>query len=152
MSFGWSVGDIAAAITVAYNLIQALDDAHGAASDYREAVSFLGYLKRTLEPLHEFAAWGTYPAYGREIGEQVGRIKEPVGHFLAAVLKYEPNLGVKAERGWNRRMPASLRKLQWCIFMSKKVLSLKGKIGSHMRVLDTRMQRLTLCGHRYCII
>jgi len=68
MSFGWSAGDIAAAITVAYNLIQALDDADGAASNYREAMSFLGDLKRTLEPLHVFTAWSAYPAYGREIG------------------------------------------------------------------------------------
>jgi hypothetical protein len=144
MSFGWSVGDIAAAITVAYNLIQALDDANGAVSDYREAVWFLGDLKRTLEPLCTFTTWNTYPVYGREIGEQVGRIKEPVEQFLAAVLKYDPSLGVKARRGWRRSIPTFLRKLQWYIFMPKKVLILRGKIESHMRVLDTLMQRLTL--------
>jgi hypothetical protein len=55
---------IAAAVTIAYNLIQALDSRDGAAGDYREAVTFLKDLKRTLEPLQTFAAWNAYPAYG----------------------------------------------------------------------------------------
>lgn len=144
MSFGWSAGDIATAIAVTYNLIQALDDANGAAKEYREAVSFLNDLKRTLEPLHTFTAWGAYPAYGREIGQQVDHIKEPVQDFLAAVLKYEPSLGANATKGWKRSVPTVFRKLQWHILMSKKVLRLKGQTESHMRILDSLMQRLTL--------
>jgi hypothetical protein len=45
MSFGWSAGDIAAAITLLYNLDEALDSCDGAAGDYREAVGFLEDLK-----------------------------------------------------------------------------------------------------------
>jgi hypothetical protein len=90
MSFGWSAGDIAAAITLAYNLIQALDTCDGAAGDYREAVSFLQDLKRTLEPLQAFTASNVVPGYGSDIEEQVAYIKEPVEVFLAAVLKYNP--------------------------------------------------------------
>ena len=141
MSFGWSAGDIAAAITLTYNLIQALDTCDGAAADYREAVSFLRDLKRTLEPLQTFTACNANPAYGREIEEQVGYIKEPVGHFLTAVLKYEPSLGAAAKEGHHRHI---FRKLQWYMFMSKKVLALRKKIESHMRIVDTLMQRLTL--------
>jgi hypothetical protein len=47
MSFGWSAGYIAQAIIVLIKLVQTLDDANGAASGYREAVSFLTSLKRT---------------------------------------------------------------------------------------------------------
>jgi hypothetical protein len=144
MSFGWSAGDIATAIAVTYNLIQALDDTHGAAKDYREAISFLCDLKRVLEPLQAFTAWSAYPNYGKEIGEKVGHIKGPVEDFLAAVLKYEPSLGENRRTGWPRALPAALRKLQWHVFMSKKVLSLRGKIESHMRILDSLMHRLTL--------
>jgi uncharacterized Zn finger protein len=71
MSFGWSAGDIAAAITLFLNLVEALDSRHGAAGDYREAVAFLRDLKRTLEPLQTFTAWNAYPAYGNDIREQV---------------------------------------------------------------------------------
>ncbi|KAI0440391.1 hypothetical protein F4803DRAFT_527512 [Xylaria telfairii] len=141
MSFGWSAGDIATGITVIYNLIQALDSCDGAASDYRETVSFLHDLKRTLEPLQTFTACNAYPAYGRDIGKQVGQIKGPVEQFLSTVQKYEPSLGASARDGHHRHV---VRKLQWYMFMSKKALGLKKKIESHMRIIDTLMQRLTL--------
>jgi hypothetical protein len=144
MSFGWSAGDIATAIAVTYNLIQALDNAHGAANNYREAVAFLGDVKRVLEPLQAFTAWSAYPTYGEEIKKQLEQIRRPVQEFLTAVLKYEPSLGEKARRGWKRSLQTTFLKLDWYIFMEKKVLSLRGKIESHMRILDTLMQRLTL--------
>jgi hypothetical protein len=71
MSFGWSAGDIATAVKLIYNVIQALDSCDGAASDYREAVSFLRDLKRTLDPLETFAAWKADPSYRKDIEEQL---------------------------------------------------------------------------------
>ena len=47
MSFGWSAGDIATALTLLYSIIEALDDVNGAADNYREAMGFLRDLKRT---------------------------------------------------------------------------------------------------------
>jgi hypothetical protein len=141
MSFGWSAGDIAAAITLAYNLIQALDTYDGSAVEYREAVSFLRDLKRTLEPLEAFTVLNAYPMYKNDIERHVAQIKQPIEEFLLAVLKYEPSLGAKAAAGKHRHV---LRKLQWYTFMSKKVLGLQKRIESHRRVLDTLLQRLTL--------
>jgi len=87
---------------LAYNLIQALDTCDGADGDYREAVSFLHDLTSTLEPLLTSTAHNANPIYGKDIKEQVGRIKEPVEKFLAAVLKYEPSLGAGAKDGNQR--------------------------------------------------
>jgi hypothetical protein len=141
MSFGWSAGDIATAVKLIYNVIQALDSCDGAASDYREAVSFLRDLKRTLDPLETFAAWKADPSYRKDIEEQVAHIKEPVESFLEAVVKFEPSLGQRAVAGHHRHV---FRKLQWHILVSKKALSLRRSIESHMRVIDTLLQRLTL--------
>lgn len=141
MSFGWSAGDIAQAAKLIYNLIRALDTVDGAASNYREAVSFLHDLKRTLEPLQSFIAWQAYPTYGREIEEQVRHIKGPIEAFLAAAVKYEPSLGLRAKNGHHRHV---FRKLQWHVVTSKKVLGLKSTIESHIRIIDTLLQRLTL--------
>ncbi len=127
-----------------YNLIQALDNANGAAKDYREPVAFLDELRRVLEPLQTFSDWGAYPAYGRDIGQHVNLIKLPIEEHLDTVLKYEPSMGEDARRSWQRRLPTTLRKLQWHIFMTKKMLSFRGNIESHMRILDSLMQRLTL--------
>ncbi|RYP56831.1 hypothetical protein DL771_011606 [Monosporascus sp. 5C6A] len=141
MSFGWSAGDIAAALRLVYNLYEALDSCDGAAKEYCETVFFLEDLTRTLEPLKTFTAWGAYPTYEKEIREQVEFIRGPVDEFLQAILKYEPSLGPRAKAGHHRHIR---RKLQWYIFMSKKTLALRNKIESHMRVLDSLMQRLTL--------
>lgn len=146
MSFGWSAGDIAAAASLVNRLIQALDSCDGAACDYREDLSFLRDLNCTLEPLQGFTAWNAYPAYGQDIGEQVGHIKVPVDQFLAAVLKYEPSLGSNAPEGRHRHC---VRKLQWYIFMSTKVLNLKKTIKSHMRIIDTVLQRSMLYVTRF---
>jgi len=123
-----------------YNLIQALDSCDGAAADSREAISFLRNLRRTLGPLKTFAAWNEYPEYGQDIGEQVAHIKEHVENFLATMLEFEPSLG-NAKKGRHRHVP---RKLQWRVLVSKKVLVLKKKIESRLRVIDTLIQRLTL--------
>lgn len=141
MSFGWSASDLATAITLTYKLIQALDTCDGATAEYREAVSFLRDLKRVLEPLQTFTACNVNASYSKEIGEQVGYIKEPVEQFLAVVLKYEPSLGASAKEGHHRHV---FRKLQWFALMPKKLAILRKKIESHMWILDTLMQRLTL--------
>ena len=95
MSFGWSAGDIAATIALAYNLIQVLDSCDGAAHEYREAVSFLRDLRRTLEPLAQFPNLTAQPGYGKEIAEQVGYIREPVETFLKSAEQYTASLGSK---------------------------------------------------------
>jgi hypothetical protein len=104
-------------------------------------VSFLRDLKRTLDPLETFAAWKADPSYRKDIEEQVAHIKEPVESFLKAVVKFEPSLGQRAVAGHHRNV---FRKLQWHILVSKKALALRRSIESHMRVIDTLLQRLTL--------
>ncbi|KAH7146268.1 hypothetical protein EDB81DRAFT_934174 [Dactylonectria macrodidyma] len=141
MSFGWSAGDIAIAVKIAYNIYEALDSCQGAAKEYREAASFLKELTRTLEPLKTFTAWKAYPEYGKDIRDQVNFIKVPVDEFLRIVNKYEPSLGAGARSGHHRHI---FMKLKYRCFIQKEVLALRNNIESHMRVLDSLMQRLTL--------
>jgi len=51
MSFGWSAGDIAAAVTIIIDVVQALNEADGASADYRRVSSFLTSLTSTLTTL-----------------------------------------------------------------------------------------------------
>jgi hypothetical protein len=141
MSFGWSAGDIAAALTLLYNIIEALDDSAGSPADYREAVAFLRTLKRTLEPLETLSAFSVYPLHGLDITEEVAYIKVPVEEFLAKVVKYEPSFAAKAAKGRHRHI---FRKVQWYVFMRKEVAVLRTKIGSHIGVLDVLLQRFIL--------
>ena len=141
MSFGWSAGDIAQAITLIVKVVKALDSADGAASDYREATTFLQGLKHTLEPLQTFVALGAYPAYKDEIRIHVESIREPVESFLASVAKFDQSLGPNAKSGHHRHISS---KLQWRFVQSKAVEKLRSKIDKHLKVLETLLQRLTL--------
>jgi hypothetical protein len=141
MSFGWSAGDIAAALTLLCNVIQALDTADGTANNYREAVGFLRDLKRTLEPLQRIANLDADSTYGPEIAEQVKHIRGPVEDFLKNSIEYEPALGKKAASGHHRHV---WKKLKWFVWQEKKATALKSKIEGHMRIIDTLVQQLIL--------
>lgn len=141
MSFGWSAGDIATALVLLRNIIEALDSVDGAASYYREAVGFLRDLERTLTPLESLEAWKTYPLYANDILRQVQQIKGPVQDFLGGVVKYKKSLGEEAPKGHHRYI---WKKLQWYLTQENKVLALKAKIGGHMRIIDTLLYRLIL--------
>jgi hypothetical protein len=142
MSFGWSAGDIAQAIVVVIKLVRALDDANGAASDYREAVAFLNSLKRTLEPLQTLSAFKLRPAYSDEIALVVKEIKDPIEKFVALTAKFEPSLGTGTHDGPRYRQMA--KKLQWRFVTSKRVDELRMIIESHVGILNNLLQRLTL--------
>lgn len=141
MSFGWSAGDIIAALILLFNLIQALDTADGAARNYREAVDFLRDLAHTLTPLEKLKDYESYHSYANEISDQLRHIKNPVEEFLSGIVKYEPSLGDKAPRGRHRRI---CKKLQWYLWKENKVLALKDTIGGHMQIINILMQRLIL--------
>jgi hypothetical protein len=141
MSFGWSASDIGVAIKFIYHVYEALDDCHGAPKDYRETLTFLRDLVRTLLPLETFSGWGAFPSYGDQITEQANHIKGPVQKFLEETLKYEPSLGAEAKEGHFRNVR---RKLQWHFVVSRKVLDLKRKIRGHTQILDSLVQRLIL--------
>ncbi|KAF8859235.1 hypothetical protein BDZ45DRAFT_742474 [Acephala macrosclerotiorum] len=97
LSFGWSTGDIATAVKLIYDLIQALDSYDGAAGDYREAT---------------FAA-ACYPSYAKEIEEQVAQIREPVESFLKAVAKFRLSLGQKTSPAYHRNVFKKLHGIFW---------------------------------------
>ncbi|TEY35220.1 hypothetical protein BOTCAL_0594g00040 [Botryotinia calthae] len=62
MSFGWSAGDIAQAISLIVKVVKALDDGSGAPDEYRKTAVFLESVNLTLKNLQVFATLGVYPS------------------------------------------------------------------------------------------
>ncbi|KAI8632815.1 hypothetical protein F5Y19DRAFT_419094 [Xylariaceae sp. FL1651] len=141
MSFGWSAGDIAAAIKVVYNLYQALDSCHGAAAEYREAVSFLKDLNRVLESLKTLTALATYPTHANDIQHEVDFVKRHIEDFLQIIAKFDRGLGANAKVGHLQYIP---QKARWHFSVSKKALLLRERIASRLHILETLMHKLTL--------
>ena len=75
MSFGWSAGDIAAAIKLAHRIYETLDSCHGAAREYREATS-----------LREIATMGKFSHNAAELDQDAAR--ESLREVYCLVLLY----------------------------------------------------------------
>ncbi|PVH84697.1 hypothetical protein DL98DRAFT_610122 [Cadophora sp. DSE1049] len=141
MSFGWSAGDIAQAITFIAKVVKALDSAEGASRDYREAVTFLNRLNYTLEPLQAFSALDLNIAYGDEIKNCVESIREPIEAFLEFIRDLESALGSTAKQGRHRGIG---KKLRWRFDISKKADDLRRRIEGDMMILSSIQTRLIL--------
>lgn len=141
MSFGWSAGDIAAAVTLLIEVVKSLDSANGAAKDYRNSMTFLRNLTHTLKLLQTFVEANLEVSYKEEICDAVNEIKAPVKEYLDLIVKYQDSLGEGAKEGYHRKIG---RKLQWSFFESKKAENLQVRIGRHLQLMDTLLQRLTM--------
>ena len=142
MSFGWSIGDLVAAIKLLTEVATTLDDVDGASSEYQEGSRFLRSLIHTVEPLKNLDNVNLTVSYKDEICSEVEAIRVPVEEFLMFVKKYEAGLGAQAPVGMHRNIR---RKLQWHFGGDlKKLEKLQVRIGRHMTTLDTLLKRLTM--------
>jgi hypothetical protein len=147
MSFGWSAGDIAAAVSLLVEVLKSLDNANGAVKDYRNSITFLKNLTQTLKLLRTFAEANLEVSYKDEIFDAVEGIKVPVKEYLDLIVKYEDSLGEGVKEGYHRKIG---RKLQWSFFESKKAENLQVRIGRQLQLMDTLLQRLTMCVTSLC--
>ncbi|KAF4630021.1 hypothetical protein G7Y89_g8132 [Cudoniella acicularis] len=126
MSFGWSAGDIVAAVTLLIKIGSALQDAGGASSDYQDTVDFLNTLRITLEHLKAFGATQIEVHKAENLRQQCDQIQAPLKVFLDDVTsKFESSLGPASRRN---KLLGSPRKIHWALYTSKKVKRLQDRI------------------------
>ncbi|CAD6449854.1 8273535e-754a-47a0-9b0a-d273a0f4e189 [Sclerotinia trifoliorum] len=133
MSFGWSAGDIAQAISVIFKTVKALDDAEGAPADFRNTVTFFQSVNLTLQRLQSLINTGKRSSYDDQIRKEVEIIKPSLERFLAISRTFESSLGDKATPGRWKHIP---KKLLWRFKDSKAVKNLKEEIKDHLPILD----------------
>ncbi|KAM0185290.1 hypothetical protein ACHAPC_005150 [Botrytis cinerea] len=139
MSFGWSAGDIAQAISLIVKVVKALDDGSGAPDEYRKMAVFLESVNLTLKNLHVFASLGVYPSNVDEIHKMVENIRPPLERFIDEMKKFERHLGSNATPGWWKNIP---QKMLWTFKRSHH--QLKKEIKEHAFMLDNLLNRFTL--------
>lgn len=136
MSFGWSAGDIATAISLVVEICKALDDTFGASSEYRDITQFLESLKYTLDKLLQISE-NEELEHAAQLKEQVDIMRPKVTNFLNLIeKKYGQNLGKDS----SRRFRAVAGKLEWAAVTSTKAKELRDSIGSNMQTIDRLIQ------------
>lgn len=145
MAFGWSAGDILAAINFIIKISSALDEASGSSSKFREASCFLRDLNSALRPLETLSLLETKTVYQDEIERQVEGIRGPVEKFLNSeeVKKLQDDLGVERGGRWGRLRDVK-SKLVWHFRTSEKALELRELVGAKLEIVNSLMQQVTV--------
>ncbi|KAH7364658.1 hypothetical protein BKA65DRAFT_142867 [Rhexocercosporidium sp. MPI-PUGE-AT-0058] len=134
MSFGWSVGDLIAAINLLTKIGCALRDVGGASSEYQDATSFLGTLQVTLESLKSLYGIPIEARTTDNLLQQCEHIRVPLEAFLDGVnRRYDASLGSSSHHS---RLLSAPRKIQWALHTSKKIRQLQERIAVPMAAVN----------------
>jgi hypothetical protein len=137
MSFGWSAGDLVAALKLLHQIGSALRDSGGASSDFQETISFFQTLSRALEHLNVLRSKPLDPEIAEQLREQCDHIRVPLVTFLEDVGgKFELSLGAKSRRN---KLFAAPRMIQWALSTSKKVKRLQVPMASMSVMLSQQI-------------
>jgi hypothetical protein len=130
MSFGWSAGDIVAALKLLYQIGIALRDLGGASSEFQDTLSFLQTLSRTLQHLNALQATPLDTGIVENLREQCNHIRVPLTELLDDVgRRFGPTLGVNSTAN---SVFAAPWKIQWALSTSKKIKRLQDRIAVPM--------------------
>lgn len=138
--FGWSAGDLVAAISVVTKVCKALKDAGGAKEDYRESVSFLESLSVTLGLLHKYYEANLNQNDLSDLKSQILLIQDPVDAFTKNVkLKYGPELGTQPGIGYRAVVKGVPKKIKWALWMHKESERLNSRISTPLAAIQMRL-------------
>lgn len=127
MSFGWSAGDIVAALQLLRQVTVALKDCDGASSDYQDTASFLEILASTLQHLNALQAAPLDPDLAKTLQQLCEQVQGPISSFCDTIQSsFEKDLGSNSIR---LKFLTIGRKLQWALSTSKKAKALRERIG-----------------------
>ena len=134
MSFGWSAGDIVAALNLVHKVVVSLKDSGGASSEYQDVSSFLFVLPITLHHLKGLQSAPLDPDVARNLEDLCEQIRGPLSRFRDEIeSRFEQDLGADSTR---MKLLTVGRKLQWALYTSKKVKGLREKIGEPIAAIS----------------
>jgi hypothetical protein len=130
MSFGWSAGDLLAALTVLNKIRVALKDSGGASSDYQEENGFLQSVSTTLETLKSLQSLPLDADALNNLQQICQQIQGPLRSFLDKVNHdFQNKLGPQpVSNNQFSKVFRAPRMIQWALSTSKKVQQLKSRI------------------------
>jgi len=127
MSFGWSAGDIVAAIQLLHKATTALKDTGGASSDFQDTTAFLDILSSTLQHLKTLQTALLDPEIAKNLERLCEQARGPILTFCDYIRSsFERDLGSNSTR---LKFLTTGRKIQWALSTAKKAKALRERIG-----------------------
>jgi hypothetical protein len=140
-SFGWSVGDIVAAISLVNNVIQCINGAHGAREHFQELVSELQGLSRALHEISELTGiLGQIPEI-QALKFAACSCRETLQRFYEKIRPFEDSLGTTSTQSKLKSVP---RMVRWELLVKKDVPELRTYLVAHVGSLNLRLSTALL--------
>jgi hypothetical protein len=131
MSFGWSAGDIVAAVDTLITIGKALRESGGSASEFQDAVAFITGVGKTITGIQTIIQSNPNLDWEPDLVEQATRLKKAVEDFRKKIDKYEPSLGSRSTRRKIQKIP---RAIQFALISDIK--DLRTKVAQPQQVLN----------------
>ncbi len=135
--FGFSAGDIAMAVKVIAKVSNALKEAGGSASEYQEVLQYLQSLLLILQHLENLEIQHINPALLNAIRAQCTASERPVLEFITSIQDFDDALGAQSLKTPIR---GSHKKVEWGLFMTKKIEKLRSKIGANLDMIHLLLE------------
>jgi hypothetical protein len=132
-SFGWSAGDIVAAIRVIAKVSFALKDAGGASEQYQHTIQDLKTLEIVLQQLQHLKPEDANFAQIKAICACSQASQRALRDLLDGFHKFEKTMGGGSRQGWHR---GAHRKAQWALFTSNELSKFQASIGMQLQALQ----------------
>lgn len=146
-SFGFSVGDFIASISLVRQLIRALNDSAGSRTAYRKLISELLNLDEALNGIRALQLASPAQALQKTALESVvSQCQDSIERFLEKTAKYKDSLGVDAcaQSSSTSRWRANFHKIQWALCEESAVDALRTEIHSHTTSLNLVLSTIHL--------
>lgn len=134
MSFGWSAGDLVAALQLLNTIRIALSDTGGAVGHYREQVAFLQQLGLTLGHLDALHGLPVSSATRADLQAHCEKVRGPLLAFLGdGQRRFRGALGRRTAWADLRSAP---RKVQWPLWTAERVRELREGIAGSLDAIQ----------------
>lgn len=135
-SFGYSVGDVFATISLIAKVITAFKRSGGACEEYQQVVRELETLQQVLQRLDSIQSNDSNFAHVNAVKSMALNCQIPLQQFLDKyTVRYGSSLGGRGKKGHGMfsGFGAAGRKIQWAVSMEKEVATLRAVVGANVR-------------------
>jgi Fungal N-terminal domain of STAND proteins len=143
VGFGFSVGDVIAALKLVGAIIDALRDSGEASSDYRELLHELYGLETALLLVKRLDGDEIPQSEINALRQSSTQCQSTIDGFWKKVQKYQPFLGSSSsssvKSGW--------MKIRWALCKKDDLVKFKARMAGHTQAINIILNAIQLCAY-----
>jgi hypothetical protein len=140
MSFGWSAGDIFAAIKLVNQITSCIGDIGGAREHFQELVAELQGLEDALTEIAKLASLSDHIPEIAALKFASSNCEDTLQRFYDKIRPFQDSLGSTTKSKWK----ASPRMVRWELLVKKDIPELRTYLVAHVGYLNMRLSTIIL--------